>query len=102
MQADIHKYDYVIVSYDGKKTVCHYIGFVLDEKDDDGDLEVRFLREVKQNRKCICGTGYGGNSFCAVTSVKLVLPRPISVQCHTKRMLGIKRFDVNLECYNMK
>ena len=37
-----------------------------------------------------------------VTSVKLVLPRPISVQCHTKRMMGIKRFDVNLECYNMK
>ena len=45
MQADIHKCDYVIVSYDGKKTVCHYIGFVLDEKDDDGDLEVRFLRK---------------------------------------------------------
>ena len=43
--ADIHKCDYVIVSYDGKKTVCHYFGFVLDEKDDDGDLEVRFLRK---------------------------------------------------------
>ena len=37
-----------------------------------------------------------------VTSVKLVLPRPISVQCHTKRTMGIKQFDVNLERYNMK
>ena len=37
-----------------------------------------------------------------VTSVKLVLPKHISVPCHTKRMVGIKRFDVNLECYNMK
>ena len=37
----------------------------------------------------------------SVTSVKLMLPKHISVQCHTKRMMGIKRFDVNLECYNI-
>ena len=37
-----------------------------------------------------------------VTSVKVVLPRPVDEQCLTKRTTGIKRFPVNLEHYHIK
>ena len=43
----IHKGDYVVVSYAGKKqSFITSASSVLDEEDEDGDIEVRFLRKA--------------------------------------------------------
>ena len=95
----IHTDDCVVVSYAGEKTVVHYIGLLLDEEDEDGDIEVRVLHNVDN---AYVDPVVDDIRAVPVTSVNVVLSRQVDKQCPTKRTTWIKRFPVNLEHYHIK
>ena len=72
------------------KTSYHYIGCVLEEEDDDGDTELRFVRKATkcENEYNYVEPAVEDFHAVSVTSVLLLLPNPISEQCHTKRPMG--------------
>ena len=96
----IHKDEYVVCHE--KKTVVHYIDLVLDEEDEDGDTEVHFLRKAHEINNAYVDPVVEDIHAVPVTSVNVVLSRPVDEQCPTKRTTGIKRFPVNLEHYHTK
>ena len=99
---DIHTDDYVVMSYAGEKTVVHYIGLLLDEEDEDGDIEVRVLRKAHNVDNAYVDPVVEDIRAVPVTSVNVVLSRQVDKQCPTKRTTWIKRFPVNLEHYHIK
>ena len=72
---------------------------MLDEEDEDGDIEVRFLRKAHKIDNAYIDPVVENNHAVPVTPVKVVLPRPVDEQCPTT---GIKRFPENLENYHTK
>ena len=74
---------------------------MLDEEDEDGDIEVRFLREAYKIDNAYIDPVVDDIHAVPVTSVKAVLPRQVDEHCPTKRTTGIKRFPVNLEHYHI-
>ena len=75
---------------------------MLEEKDEDGDIEVRFLRKAHKIDNAYVDPVVKDIHAVPVTSVKVVLPRPVDEQCPTKRTTRIKQFPVNLEHYHIK
>ena len=69
----IHKDNYVVVSYAGKK--LSFITSVLDEEDEDVDIEVRFLRKAHKRDIAYVGPVVEDIHAVPVTSVQVVLPR---------------------------
>ena len=74
---------------------------MLDEEDEDGDIEVRFLWKTHKTDNAYVDPVVEDIHAVPVTSVKVVLHRPVDEQCPTKGTTGIKRFPVNLEYYHI-
>ena len=85
-----------------KKTVVQYIGLVLDEEDEDGDIKVRFLRKAHKIDNAYVDPVVEDIHAVPVTPVKVDLPRLVDERCPTKRTTAIKQFPVNLEYYHIK
>ena len=56
---------------------------MLDEEDENGDIEVRFLRKAHNTDNAYVVVD--DINAVPVTSVKVALPRPVDEQCPTKR-----------------
>ena len=70
---------------------------MLDEEHEDGDIEVRLLREAHKIDNVYVDPAVEDIHAVPVTSVKV--PIPVDEQCPTKRATGIKRFPANLDHY---
>ena len=75
---------------------------MLGEEDEDCDIDVRFLRKAHKIDNAYIDPVVEGMHVVSVTSVKVVLHRPVDEQCPTNITTGIKRFPVNLEHYHIK
>ena len=88
--------DYVLVKYEGRRKV-HYIGRVTKEEDEEGDLEISFLKVP---------IGFIESTVEDVHSVPvgmviMMLPQPVIAQS-TKRMMGIRKFSIDFSVYDIE
>jgi len=88
--------DYVLVQYDCKRKVF-YVGQALKEKDE-GDLEIKFLRKHPRVEDGFTEPNIEDIHAVPSFSLVMVLPPPVT-PASTKRVLGIKKFAVDLTGY---
>lgn len=96
---DVAVGDFVLVKFETKKSVSFYIGIVLNEQDEDGDIEVEFLRKSGKMEGRFIRPNVPDLSSVALTNVKLKLTRDSSGT--TKRTQHIFAFKVNLSSLNV-
>ena len=98
--AAIKQKNYVLVAYEGKRKV-HFVGQILKEKDEDGDLEIKFLQKHLKIFNGFVKPAIEGICSVSVVSVTLVLPQPCNVTGSTRRAIGIKKFHIDFSAYDM-
>ena len=90
----IKQWIYVLVGYEKKRKV-YFVGQVLKE-DEDGDLEVKFLRKHPMIRNGFVDPPVEDIHSVPASSVILVLPQPLTMSGSTKRAKCIGKFSTDL------
>ena len=98
--AAIKQKNYVLVTYERKRKV-HFVGQILKEKDEDGDLEIKFLRKHPKISNGFVEPAIEDIRSVSVASVTLVLPQPCNPTGSTRRAIGIKKFHTDFSAYDM-
>ena len=91
---------YVLVGYEKKRKV-HFVGQVLKEEDEDGDLEVKFRQKHPMIRNGFVEPSVEDIHSVPASLVILVLPQPLSMSGSTKRAMCIKKFSTDLFAFEM-
>ena len=89
--------DYAIVVFNEKR-ILHYVGKIVSDKDEDGDLEISFLRLHAK------GNGFVEplvENIYSVACADIVSTLPFPCSGTTKRTDGIRKFSVDLSAYNL-
>ena len=91
--------NFVLVVYKGKRKV-HFVGEVIKEKDQEGDIEVKFLRKHTKVPNGFVEPDVEDIHSVPVGSVVLILPQP-STSGSTRRATAIKKFATVFSSYEM-
>ena len=91
--------NFVLVVYKGKRKV-HFVGEVIEEKDEEGDIEVKFLRKHTKVPNGFVEPDVEDIHSVSVGSVVLILPQP-STSGSTRRATAIKKFATDFSSYEM-
>ena len=91
---------FVLVVYEGKRKV-HFVGQILKEEDEDGELEIKFLRKHPKVYNGFIEPPVEDIHSVPAKTVKLVLPQPFNLSGSTKRAMGIKKFHTDFSAYDM-
>lgn len=92
--------DYVLIEFHGKTKLMYYVSVVTKAKDRFGDIEVSFMRRVKNSNKFIFPE-IPDMSSVSVADVKMILPEPNKFGA-TKRQNSYLSFEVKFGNINVK
>ena len=81
-----------------KTMVRHYIGLITQPKDDEEDVEVKFLRKSAKQSCCVVEPYTQDIVDVEASSILGVLPQPTSTNTRKSRR-GIMQLDNNLNVY---
>lgn len=94
--------DYVLVNFKIGKDGKHYVGKIIQEKDEDDDLQISYMRRVLDSNppQFVMPNIPDLNSVC-VRDIIAILPKPSYPKKATRRQQSVISFDFNFGTVNL-